>query len=152
MSTATSTPKASSTFVSLIKQWFQKMLLHFLYSCMSESMRRAFVLSSLFSNATGMNAVHDAEMYRKLNQLFNLSGSESTLLYPSSYAPPIWQEGTKHKLMRAVHEPENEEKLCEEIARTIPHQLQYADGKQVPKMDIMHLVEYIREKNILTPV
>jgi hypothetical protein len=111
--------------------------------------RKAFIISNLFSKLTNVNALEDAETYRKLNDLFKLSGSKSTLVFPSAYCKNLVDSDTIELLRKAVKEPEQEEQICDEVACKIPQQLKYADGVQVSSGDIRQLVDFTRQQGLV---
>lgn len=137
------------TFIQWLHLCLHSLGLHLLFGVMSEKVRKAFIISNLFSKLTNVNALEDAETYRKLNDLFKLSGSKSTLVFPSAYCKNLVDSGTIELLRKAVKEPEQEEQICDEVACKIPQQLKYADGVQVSRGDIRQLVDFTRQQGLV---
>ena len=126
----------------------KKLVLRFIYSVLSDRTRRSFMLSSLLSKVTQIDATQNKELYSKLNTLFNLSGNETTLVYPSANAVLVWDGDVNELISKAVHNPAKQKEYCKKLLALIPKELKYSEDQHVPEIELGKLVEFIRDNEV----
>jgi hypothetical protein len=121
-----------------------------LVNSLPNSIKRAFVISSMYSRMKMLDQSQNSEIFVKLNQLFCLTDGAASLEFPTKYlAKKIWLDEDIELMRQYVKQPDSDlRQLSIEVADHLPKWVMYSSAKNLPRMEIEHLLR-LQRKQIL---